>query len=147
MQRLVVEYVTGAQNNTRGVPHGVSHNGPRLLSGMCCKHVAAYDVEDSRYTFNASVDKRNLWESYLPAFKGCISEVQHIVVPTNAHQNMSALPSSDLLRLPRRTLAATGNFLTGKGFGCNVLVQLYQWCPNVRRARAAQPRPARPIRF
>ena len=76
MQRLVVEYVTGAQNNTRGVPRDASHSGSPLLSGMCCKHVAAYDVEGSRYTFNASVDKRNLWESYLPAFKGCISEVR-----------------------------------------------------------------------
>jgi beta-glucosidase-like glycosyl hydrolase len=114
MQRLVVEYVTGAQNNTRGVPHDASHRGPPLLSGMCCKHVAAYDVEDSRYTFNASVDKRNLWESYLPAFKGCISEVQHILVPTSAHHNVSALLSSDLLHLPRRT--------PGEGFACDVLV-------------------------
>ena len=40
MQRLVVEYVTGAQNNTRGVPHGGSEARP-LLSGMCCKHLAA----------------------------------------------------------------------------------------------------------
>ena len=73
MQRLVVEYVTAAQNNTAGAPHDPDRP---LLSGMCCKHVAAYDVEDSRYTFNASVDRRNLWESYLPAFKGCISEAK-----------------------------------------------------------------------
>jgi beta-glucosidase-like glycosyl hydrolase len=87
MQRLVVEYVTGAQNNTPGVPHDTTHSGaPLLLSGMCCKHVAAYDVEDSRYTFNASVDKRNLWESYLPAFKGCISEAKasHVMCSYNA---------------------------------------------------------------
>ena len=87
MQRLVVEYVTGAQNNTPGVPHDTTHSGaPPLLSGMCCKHVAAYDVEDSRYTFNASVDKRNLWESYLPAFKGCISEAKasHVMCSYNA---------------------------------------------------------------
>ena len=102
MQRLVVEYVTGAQNNSRGVPYDGSHSAPPLLTGMCCKHVAAYDVEDSRYTFNASVDKRNLWESYLPAFKGCISEVRYtLFLPISAHQNTSALCSSDLLHLPR----------------------------------------------
>ena len=44
---------------------------------MCCKHVAAYDVESNRYQFNASVDKRNLWESYLPAFKGCSYSGEH----------------------------------------------------------------------
>ena len=83
MQRLVVEYVTGAQNNTPGVVHDPTQP---LLSGMCCKHVAAYDVEDGRYTFNASVDKRNLWESYLPAFKGCISEAKatHAMCSYNA---------------------------------------------------------------
>ena len=73
MSRLVVAYVTGAQNGTAGAKH---RPGDRLLTGMCCKHLAVYDVEDSRYTFNATVDRRNLWESYLPAFKACVSEAR-----------------------------------------------------------------------
>ena len=55
MARLVVAWVTGAQNNTPG-----SAKGP-LLSGLCCKHFAAYDLEEmptSRVYFNANLTSR-----------------------------------------------------------------------------------------
>jgi hypothetical protein len=41
MSELVIRFVQAAQNSTTG-------RGP-LLSGMCCKHAAAYDVEAGRY--------------------------------------------------------------------------------------------------
>ena len=67
MGQLVVSYVDAAQNGSHGT---------HLLSGMCCKHAAAYDVEGGRYTFDAMVDKRNLWESYLPALRACVVEAR-----------------------------------------------------------------------
>ena len=70
MSRLVVEMVTGAQNNTPGEPAGP--DGRTVRVGMCCKHFAVYNAEGGvggyhdRYTFNATVNARDLWESYMP---------------------------------------------------------------------------------
>jgi beta-glucosidase len=47
---------------------------------MCCKHFAVYDSEggtglvNDRYTFNANVTGRDMWETYMPAFKACVAE-------------------------------------------------------------------------
>ncbi len=104
MSRLVYEFVTAAQdqNQSNGIdtaspslllplpnPNNnseIQHSSPtRLLSGMCCKHFAAYDIEGNRVGFPAKVDARNLWESYLPAFQACVQEAQatHIMCSYN----------------------------------------------------------------
>jgi beta-glucosidase len=59
-----------------------------LTVGMCCKHFAAYDLEDrptARYTFNATVGARDLWETYLPAFKACVVDAaaSHVMCSYN----------------------------------------------------------------
>jgi len=59
-------------------------NGPDdeyLLASCCCKHYAAYDLEKlangtDRTQFNAIVNVRNMWETYLPVFKACVVEAQ-----------------------------------------------------------------------
>lgn len=119
MQRLVVEYVTGAQNNTRGVHYDNKTHRP-MLSGMCCKHVAAYDVESNRYQFNASVDKRNLWESYLPAFKGCISEAKasHAMCSYNAINGVPTCAEPGLL---------TGVLRDQWDLWCAIMTRGYSW--------------------
>eukprot|EP01087_Luapelamoeba_hula_P014948 TRINITY_DN4436_c1_g1_i1.p1 TRINITY_DN4436_c1_g1~~TRINITY_DN4436_c1_g1_i1.p1 ORF type:complete len:494 (+),score=58.07 TRINITY_DN4436_c1_g1_i1:1-1482(+) len=68
--RLAVAYVKGMQEGP---------DDKYLLAGCCCKHYAAYDVEQlpngtDRYHFDAQVDVRNMWETYLPAFKACTVE-------------------------------------------------------------------------
>lgn len=41
------------------------------------KHYVAYSgMESERHTFNAKVSKKDLWETYMPAFKACIVEGQ-----------------------------------------------------------------------
>ena len=105
--RLLVPFVRGAQHATHaghGSPaathasHGStaepasaargSRKTAALTVGMCCKHFAIYDVEDRpkpRYTFNATVNARDLWESYLPAFEACVVEAQatHVMCSYN----------------------------------------------------------------
>ena len=70
MSKLVKAYVTAAQKSESGKP---------LRVGMCCKHFAAYDVEDlptPRYRFDANVSRQMLWETYLPAFEACVKEAK-----------------------------------------------------------------------
>lgn len=68
--KLVVEYVKGLQ----------SSNDDRYMQvAACCKHFAAYDVEDlangtQRFAFDANVPLKDLWETYLPHFRKCIVE-------------------------------------------------------------------------
>ena len=69
---LTKAYVNGMQNGP---------DDSYLLAGTCCKHFAAYDVENlpngtTRTHFDANVNVRNMWETYLPVFKACVVEAQ-----------------------------------------------------------------------
>lgn len=77
---LTYNFVTGAQGNA---------SVPYMLSGACCKHYAAYDIESiprERYFFDAVVDARNMWETYLPVFYACVVEAKaaHVMCSYNA---------------------------------------------------------------
>lgn len=89
---LVISWVTGAQSNapTEAVgPDGL------LLSGLCCKHFAAYDQEetfsvdgkyhDDKSYFSANVTSRSMWETYMPAFQKCVvtGRASHVMCSYN----------------------------------------------------------------
>ncbi|GLT42629.1 hypothetical protein SLA2020_166190 [Shorea laevis] len=61
-------YVKGLQGN----------DGDRLKVAACCKHLTAYDLEDSngvdRYHFNAKVTKQDLEDTFNVPFKMCVTE-------------------------------------------------------------------------
>jgi beta-glucosidase len=93
--------VTAAQNN--GAGSQVVDDG-YLRVGMCCKHFAVYDVEGGggtkdRYTFNAEVGARDLWEYYLPAFKACAVEAKaaHVMCSYNALNGVPTCANEGLL--------------------------------------------------
>jgi hypothetical protein len=48
-----------------------------------------------RYSFNAKVDARNMWETYMPAFEACVKEAkaEHVMCSYNA-LNGKLCPSS-----------------------------------------------------
>jgi beta-glucosidase-like glycosyl hydrolase len=64
-----------ASNYIRGMQEG---NDQYTKVVSTCKHFAAYSLEDwngiQRYGYNAVVDDRDLEETYLPAFKSCVTE-------------------------------------------------------------------------
>ena len=96
MSRLVVGFVTGSQNNSAapaddkagsGQAGGTTPNttppnsNAYLMAGACCKHFAAYNVEGGagtpdRYSFNAQLNGRDMWETYMPAFEACAVEAK-----------------------------------------------------------------------
>lgn len=54
---------------------GLQGNGKYLKSAACIKHFAVHSGPESlRHSFNAIVSKRDLYETYLPAFKTCVLE-------------------------------------------------------------------------
>ena len=79
---LTVGFVTGAQGSS---PCGVPEE-KELLTVACCKHLAAYDLENfgvgtppnngvvDRVRFDANITSRNMWEFFLPAFESCLKD-------------------------------------------------------------------------
>ncbi len=93
MAGLVKRFVTGLQNNSLG--HSTDANG-QLLAAACCKHFAAYDIENipaARQDFSANVTPRNMWETYMPAFEACIVEAKaaHVMC---AYNSINGIPTS-----------------------------------------------------
>ena len=64
--RLGVAYIKGLQGN-----------GKTLKTAACAKHFAVHSgPEAERHRFNAVVSKKDLRETYLPAFKACVEEAK-----------------------------------------------------------------------
>lgn len=62
--RMGVSYIKGLQGN-----------GKRLKSAACVKHFAAHSgPEKGRHSFDSIVSKKDLAESYFPAFEACIKD-------------------------------------------------------------------------
>ena len=62
--RLGVNYVKGLQGS-----------GEYLTAAACAKHFAAHSgPEGKRHSFNAVVSKKDMEETYLPAFEACVRE-------------------------------------------------------------------------
>ena len=62
--RLGVAYVKGLQGN-----------GDNLKVAACAKHFAVHSgPEADRHSFDAIADKKDMWETYLPAFEACVKE-------------------------------------------------------------------------
>lgn len=63
--RLGVAFVKGLQNN------GAKH----MRTAACAKHLAVHSgPEDTRHGYNVNVTKKDLFETYLPAFESCVKE-------------------------------------------------------------------------
>lgn len=81
---LSAKFVQGAQ----GSSEDGSAEEKELLTVACCKHLAAYDLENfqvgtppnngvvDRVHFDANITSRNMWEFYLPAFETCLRDGQ-----------------------------------------------------------------------
>ena len=64
---LAVEFIRGLQGDD-----------PKYLkSAACAKHFAVHSgPESERHEFNAVVSKKDLWETYLPAFEACVTKAK-----------------------------------------------------------------------
>lgn len=63
--RLGVAFIKGLQNN------GAEH----LRTAACAKHLAVHSgPEDTRHGYKVNISKKDLFETYLPAFEACVKE-------------------------------------------------------------------------
>ena len=99
---LVAEFVTGAQNNS--LHSEVGPDGHHLRVGTCCKHFAAYDVEGgagtpARFQFDAELNARDMWETYMPAFESCVKDAQssHVMCSYNSIEGVPTCGNKGLL--------------------------------------------------
>lgn len=64
--RLGVAYVKGLQGDSE-----------HLKSAACAKHFAVHSgPEEGRHSFDAVVSKKDMYETYLPAFEACVKEAK-----------------------------------------------------------------------
>ncbi len=57
--------------------NGLQGDGEYLRTAACAKHFAVHSgPEELRHEFNAEVSKKDLWETYLPAFEKCVTEAK-----------------------------------------------------------------------
>lgn len=87
--RLGVRFVEGLQG----------HDEKYLKSAACAKHFAVHSgPEDLRHHFNAEVSLRDLYETYLPAFKACVQEAK-VEAVMGAYNRTNGVPccGSELL--------------------------------------------------
>ena len=55
--------------------NGLQGDGEYMKAAACAKHFAVHSgPEDLRHEFNAVVNQKDLWETYLPAFEKCITK-------------------------------------------------------------------------
>ena len=80
---------------------GLQGDDPRYLkTHACAKHYAVHSgPEWNRHEFNASPNERDLWETYLPAFKALVMEagVQEVMGSYNRFNGMPSCASNTLL--------------------------------------------------
>lgn len=56
---------------------GLQGDGEYLLTAACAKHFAVHSGPEAlRHRFNAEATKKDLWETYLPAFETCVKDAQ-----------------------------------------------------------------------
>ncbi|XP_023517807.1 probable beta-D-xylosidase 5 [Cucurbita pepo subsp. pepo] len=75
--KYAVNYVRGLQD-VEGTENATDLNSRPLKVSSCCKHYAAYDVDNwlgvERYTFDAKVTEQDMLETFLKPFEMCVKE-------------------------------------------------------------------------
>ena len=65
--RLGVAFIKGMQNN----------DSEHMRTAACAKHFAVHSgPEEGRHSFNVEISKKDLFETYLPAFEKCVKEAK-----------------------------------------------------------------------
>ena len=71
---------------------GLQGDGAYLKTAACAKHFAVHSgPEDMRHYFNAEADKKEMWETYLPAFEACVKE-GHVEAVMGAYNRTNGEP-------------------------------------------------------
>ena len=79
---------------------GLQGEGEHLKIAACAKHFAVHSGPEAvRHEFNATSTKRDLWETYLPAFEACVKEggVESVMGAYNCYEGEPCCASTLLM--------------------------------------------------
>ncbi|KAF2305394.1 hypothetical protein GH714_004903 [Hevea brasiliensis] len=111
-------YVRGLQD-IEGTENYEDLNSRPLKVSSCCKHFAAYDVDDwkgvERYTFDARVTEQDMIETFLLPFEMCVKEGDASCVMCS-YNRVNGIPTCADPKLLNQTIRGDWN-LHGTGFG------------------------------
>ena len=83
---------------------GLQGDGEYLKAAACAKHFAVHSgPEELRHEFDAEVSKKDLEETYLPAFRACVQE-GHVEAVMGAYNRVNGEPCCGSPTLLRDTL-------------------------------------------
>ncbi|CAK9040358.1 Probable beta-D-xylosidase 6 (AtBXL6), partial [Durusdinium trenchii] len=91
----------------------------RLKASACCKHFAAYNLEQwhghNRMSFDAQVSDRDMHETYLPAFESCVrrGKVSSLMCSYNAINGVPSCANKALLKHTARESWGFEGYVTG----------------------------------
>ncbi|XP_065196530.1 uncharacterized protein LOC135828022 [Sycon ciliatum] len=137
---VLSSYLTYAFVHAAQVGNGSS---PRYMqAAACCKHYAAYDLETvpvDRYHFSATVDARNMWETYMPVFRACVHFAQgaHVMCSYNAINGVPTCADKGLLSGILRDQWHWPGFVVSDYDAWAQIYETHAYCPNMTCAAAA----------
>ncbi len=125
--RIGVEFVKGLQGDD-----------PKYLkTAACAKHYAVHSgPEKYRHEFNAIASQRDLYETYLPAFKALVQEakVKSVMGAYNRTNGEACCASPELLsKILRKDWGFDGYLTTD----CGAIVDIYKWHKMVKTPEEA----------
>lgn len=93
---------------------GTQNSSTRPHIAAACKHFYAYSLETSRLSFDASVEPRDAYDSYLPQFKKCVdSGVMGVMCSYNAVNGVPSCANREMLTNVLREQWGFGGYVTG----------------------------------
>lgn len=111
---LAVHFIQGIQGE----------NSENLKAAACAKHFAAHSgPEGKRHGFNSKVSKKDLYETYFPAFEKCVktSKVEAVMTAYNAVNGTPASANEYLLKdVLRGSWGFKGHVVSDCGAICDI---------------------------
>ena len=127
--RMGVAFIKGIQGDTA-----------HLKAAACAKHFAAHSgPEGTRQSFNSTVTKKDLCETYLPAFEACVKEggVEAVMGAYNALNGTPCCCNKELLSdLLRGEWGFRGHVVSDCGAVYNIALY-HEFCEDLTHAAAA----------
>ncbi|GAB4820706.1 hypothetical protein N2152v2_007752 [Parachlorella kessleri] len=114
-----------------------------VKAGATCKHFAAYSLEQwqgiSRFAFDAVLDPRDVEDTYLPAFRACVSEAgaSSVMCSYNAINGTPACASQWLLSQQLRGKMRFDGFVVSDCGAVDSIWQHHQYANSSTTAAAA----------
>ncbi|MCR5207910.1 MAG: glycoside hydrolase family 3 C-terminal domain-containing protein [Eubacterium sp.] len=117
---------------------GLQGDGEFLKAAACAKHFAAHSgPEGKRHSFNAEVSKKDLAETYLPAFEKAVEAgVAGVMGAYNRTNGEPCCASPALMDILRRQWGFRGYFVSD----CWAVTDIYEghkYAPSIKEAAAA----------